>query len=377
MAVVSKSIGQTDDEDSQKLMDFWNDCAGSFADYTRDCLNDTQWIVNKLNSVVPQGKKLRVADLGTGAGLIAVVFAQLGHDVVATDFSPAMIEEARKISHDYNVDIDFRIDDIEHTQLEKETFDLVVVRDVIYNIRNMRKVSSDVVDLIKPGGILMIVDGNYFLHCHDEDYLHRHDFFFVRDRKSEYQRMIDLPGNKYDELEDMVKSFEANRVCRPYDDLYLLTRLGLKNISISCDDNDDYSRLTENGWVNIPFRYTLVGQKPYESADYTKLRNTCIDDPMKAGNTTPEELSQVFEILANPDRLAILNELYKGPSNVRGLSESVRLSDKMTSYHLIAMKDAGLVKSEKNGREVIYSLTDMPALQNMIRLATDLARLKD
>ena len=193
-----------DDYDRRNIADFWDRYSEQFSRYTRGTLEDNEWVGRKLSHLLPEVKNLRIADLGTGAGFVAISFAQLGHSVIATDISERMIEEARKIAEEYDVDIDFRLDDIEHTKLEKGYFDLVILRDVIFNIRDIRRVSSEVVDLIRPGGYLVVADGNYFLHCHDEDYMHRHDYHYIRDRMGEYQKMTEMSDAQYKELEELV-----------------------------------------------------------------------------------------------------------------------------------------------------------------------------
>ena len=42
-------------------------------------------------------KKLHVLDIGTGPGFFAIILCELGYDVTAIDFTPAMLEEARKM----------------------------------------------------------------------------------------------------------------------------------------------------------------------------------------------------------------------------------------------------------------------------------------
>ena len=359
-------------DDQERIIDFWDCYSEQCSVFTKECLQNNEWVGKKLAILFPDMNNLRIADLGTGAGFVAISMAQLGHKVVATDISKKMLDEARKNAEEYGVKIDFILDDIEHTKLEKGFFDIVILRDVIFNIKDIRRVSAEVVDLVRPGGYLAVADGNYFLHCHDEDYLHRHDYYYVRDRKSEYQKMANMSDTQYNELEELVKSFEVNKVCRPYGDLYLLTRLGLRNISISCNDPEGYKKLTEDGWTEVPFRYTFVGQKPYENGETTAVKGRYADDMFKEKKVAAEDLSKVFEVLSNPDRVRILNVLKDGSANVGTISEAVKLSEKMTSYHLTLMRDVGIVKSEKNGREVIYSHTDMPAVLNLFKVAFEI-----
>lgn len=60
--------------------------------------------------------------------------------------------------------------------------------------------------------------------------------------------------------------------------------------------------------------------------------------------------------VANANRLMILCRLVEGEETVGGLTAHVGLAQSAVSQHLIKMKDAGLVISEKRGQQVYYSL---------------------
>jgi SAM-dependent methyltransferase/DNA-binding transcriptional ArsR family regulator len=351
---------------------FWDRVAEQHSEFTRKCLSDNEWVAKKLQALFPDRKKLRIADIGTGAGFMAISLAQLGHEVTATDISGRMLEEARKNAELYGVDVDLVMDDIEHTQLPKGSFDLVVLRDVVYNVTDTEGVSATVVDLLRPGGITDIIDGNYFLHNHDDDYNKRQEYHFLKERSAEYQKMEEMSDEDYRELEALVSDLDVNRTCRPYGDLNLLTRLGLKNLNISCDDMEDYHRLTENGWMKVPFRYTLVGQKPNTGEILNPLKNGYLDSPIP-NESESSKISRIFEAMSNADRLLILSQLKDGPLSVHEIKDRVGLSEKMCSYHLTLLKDAGIVTSSKSGREVLYKATDARALVDMMRIAVSLS----
>jgi len=60
--------------------------------------------------------------------------------------------------------------------------------------------------------------------------------------------------------------------------------------------------------------------------------------------------------MANANRLMILCRLVKGEETVGELVTEVGLSQSAVSQHLIKMKEAGLVVSERRGQQVYYSL---------------------
>lgn len=67
----------------------------------------------------------RILELAVGAGA-NFQFYDPTVTVTAVDFSPAMIEKARKAADEYNIQANFLVGDIEHVELPEETFDTVI-----------------------------------------------------------------------------------------------------------------------------------------------------------------------------------------------------------------------------------------------------------
>lgn len=71
-----------------------------------------------------------------------------------------------------------------------------------------------------------------------------------------------------------------------------------------------------------------------------------------------EEASELLRALANPHRLAIVLELSRGPLCVHELVEALAVSQPLVSQHLRVLRATHLVKAERRGREIAYSLGD-------------------
>ncbi len=67
-----------------------------------------------------------------------------------------------------------------------------------------------------------------------------------------------------------------------------------------------------------------------------------------------EQCCFIFQALADRTRLAILELLKKKELNVTEIVEQFAISQPSISHHLDILKRAGLVTSEKRGREVYY-----------------------
>ena len=68
--------------------------------------------------------------------------------------------------------------------------------------------------------------------------------------------------------------------------------------------------------------------------------------------------SELFKVLGNESRLALVWLLSAGPLTVGALADEAGLSQPLVSQHLRTLRQAGLVTSEREGKEIRYSLAD-------------------
>jgi DNA-binding transcriptional ArsR family regulator len=65
-----------------------------------------------------------------------------------------------------------------------------------------------------------------------------------------------------------------------------------------------------------------------------------------------------FSAIANPTRLAILEELKKGSMNVSALADSLGQEQSMVSHNLKPLERCALIYVERQGKEKIYSVNN-------------------
>jgi len=68
--------------------------------------------------------------------------------------------------------------------------------------------------------------------------------------------------------------------------------------------------------------------------------------------------AEVLKTLASPRRLEILHVLARGPIEVGRLADAIGATQPNVSQHLAMLRAAGIVESERDGREVRYRLAD-------------------
>ncbi|MQA98578.1 MAG: metalloregulator ArsR/SmtB family transcription factor [Streptosporangiales bacterium] len=67
-----------------------------------------------------------------------------------------------------------------------------------------------------------------------------------------------------------------------------------------------------------------------------------------------------FEVLAEPTRRALLDQLLRGPCAVGELTERLGLSQPSTSKHLRVLREAGLVTVRRDAQRRWYELNPAP-----------------
>ncbi len=69
-----------------------------------------------------------------------------------------------------------------------------------------------------------------------------------------------------------------------------------------------------------------------------------------------EARAKILKALAHPTRLFIVEELSHGEKCVRDLTDLVKADISTISKHLSVLKDSGLIRDEKRGLQVFYTL---------------------
>jgi ubiquinone/menaquinone biosynthesis C-methylase UbiE len=96
--------------------------------------------------------KLKILDIGTGNGSLALVLAELGHDVIGIDISERMLSVAKEKAKERGVNPDLRIGDAESLEFRDESFDAVVSRIVLWTLPHPEMAINEWRRVLKPHG---------------------------------------------------------------------------------------------------------------------------------------------------------------------------------------------------------------------------------
>jgi len=78
---------------------------------------------------------------------------------------------------------------------------------------------------------------------------------------------------------------------------------------------------------------------------------------MPSREVVARELSEIFKLIAHPDRIRVIEELRSGEKDVNTLVESLSLPGPRVSQHLSLLKAHRIVEERRDGRHHYYHLT--------------------
>ncbi|QDU58970.1 class I SAM-dependent methyltransferase [Aeoliella mucimassa] len=104
---------------------------------------------------------LDVLDVGTGPGIYACLYAQMGHRAVGLDFSERMLTVARQRKAELQLDCEFLMGDAEAPPFDAESFDVVSSRHVLFTLPRPGVAIREWVRVLKPGGRLILMGNDH------------------------------------------------------------------------------------------------------------------------------------------------------------------------------------------------------------------------
>lgn len=210
-------------EMNQRVKDYWTQRSHDFGTVRKNELENEmgqRWL-REIEKFLPKGRSLNILDVGTGTGFFAVLLAQQGHRVEGIDLTPAMLEEARILAKQRNLEITFREMDAQNLDYLEDSFDVVISRNLTWTLPDPERAYSEWFRVLKPGGALMNFDAEYASHVRSHS---------VQNRKvapdSPYGH-VGMTDALQQENDDITLSMDIGQA-RPEWDGKVLTRVGFQ-----------------------------------------------------------------------------------------------------------------------------------------------------
>ncbi len=250
-------VGQTDH--LKEVQEYWNLRSHGFSDAINEELDSylgQEW-KERFSKLFGEGP-LEILDDGMGAGFFTVILSSLGHHVTGIDYSDSMVEYTRGNLKARGLEAGVMQMDAQDLKFPDESFDAVVQRNVIWNLDRPENAYSEMYRVLKPGGTVLIDDGNHYLAAHDEEYAEE-----AERRRAEFEKRRAgqdvTPGSHYRHNPENVDYSIIERIAqeqpmsyrrRPQWDFDQMVRLGFRDFEIRIDG------------AGLPHHYLIVARKP-------------------------------------------------------------------------------------------------------------------
>ena len=184
-------------------------------------------------------------DVGTGPGFFAIILTELGYRVTAVDYTEAMLEQARQNAGPLAEAIRFCRMNAEELSFADGSFDVIVSRNLTWNLPAPERAYAQWSRVLKPGGLLLNFDANWYRYLYDTQAQERHRA--DRDKVRLTGTADDTAGTDVAAMEAIARQAPLSRRVRPQWDLQVLSRLGMR----SAADPEIWKRVwTRDEWIN-------------------------------------------------------------------------------------------------------------------------------
>jgi len=173
-----------------------------------------------------QPRELRVLEVGTGPGFFAIILTEAGYRVTAVDLTPNMLAEAKKNAGALAGEIEFLEMNAEALSFADESFDVIVTRNLTWDLPHPENAYREWHRVLKPHGLLLNFDANWYRYLFDERALAGYE----EDRQNVAEHGIkdEGIGENFDIMEDIARRIPLSRIVRPAWDTRVLSGIGFK-----------------------------------------------------------------------------------------------------------------------------------------------------
>ena len=146
-----------------EIESYWTTRAEGYSEVNHKELNGMQkgaWL-EVLESQFPKKAKeeLKILDIGTGPGFFPVILAGAGYRVTAVDYTQEMLDTAKKNAGELCRNITFYKMDAQNLEFEDDVFDVVISRNLTWNLKEPERAYREWCRVLKPGGKLLMRTG--------------------------------------------------------------------------------------------------------------------------------------------------------------------------------------------------------------------------
>lgn len=149
----------------EELSKAWSADAAGYDETVKRQLNSPREVAHwkkEFQNLLPDAP-CDVLEVGCGPGFLSILLAQMGHRVTAVDGAEEMVARAaRNFQHaDIQIKNLYCSDAVVLPREAAAGYDIILSRDVVWTLYDPKKAYARWQQLLRPGGLLLVYDGNY------------------------------------------------------------------------------------------------------------------------------------------------------------------------------------------------------------------------
>ena len=246
----------------EAIRTYWNTRAEGFSLKTAHELHHEQarWIA-RMRPFFPKKERLSVLDVGCGPGFLAILFARLGHKVTAFDYTEQMLERAHANATDAGVSLTICRGDAQSLPFADGMFDMVVSRNLTWNLERPERAYAEWLRVLAPGGTLLNFDGNHYRHLYDTAYAELE----AQDGRADAHDPEYMLGVDPTPIREVARQLPLSRLDRPQWDMTVL--LDLHAVRVTVEVEHRHFRDREGNERSLIGDFVVVAHKDSHAAE--------------------------------------------------------------------------------------------------------------
>ena len=240
---------------------YWTDRASGYSEVNQEELEEIQkktWsdlldreIRDHFKIGETQRSRIRILDIGAGPGFLSVILCEQGYQVTAADFAETMLKEAKQNAGTLAEQICFRREDAMNLSFPEATFDVVLSRNLTWNLPDPQRAYEEWLRVLKHNGLLLIFDANWYAYLKDEDKrkAYENDRQIVKEQGYEDYNI----GEGFDIMEEIAKDLPLTGIIRPQWDEEIFREQKVSSVSCVEDIGSQvYSEKEKTNYSSTP-----------------------------------------------------------------------------------------------------------------------------
>jgi ubiquinone/menaquinone biosynthesis C-methylase UbiE len=159
----SLSLSQKEVATKRNISGYWNLRSSSYgSDVSLEELSAWRTCLTPIcGDKISGDRRLKVLDVGTGRGFLAMILSEMGHQVAGLDLSSGMLGFAKAGCHEEDAP-EFCLGDAERLPFQEESFDLIISRHLLWTLPHPEKAVREWKRVLKREGRIAAIDGLWF-----------------------------------------------------------------------------------------------------------------------------------------------------------------------------------------------------------------------